>query len=454
MLTTHSRRNFLQHASGLAAAPALLGLPRKAASNRPNFLFILTDDQRWDSLSMMGHPCLKTANMDRIGREGVHFANAFVTTSLCSPSRACFMTGQYAHRHGIRNNSTKLPLDTVTFATLLQRAGYDTAQIGKWHMGSMVERPGYSHSVTFLGQGAYNDPLLLLNGKEQKVRGYVTDLLTDYAVEWLSQKRSGPFCMHFGHKACHLPVIPAERHKNAFPDAKLPVPASAKDTLEGKPEWVRKRAEGKTGVVNHPDYDLNHRNYLRTLLAVDESIGKVLAELERQGTLDSTVIVFAGDNGFFHGEHGLTNKRAMYEESLRIPLLMRYPALVRPGTVTSEMALNIDMAPTFLDLAGLPIPAAVQGKSWVPLLSGREKKLRTSFLYEYSIEAGFTDTPSMEGIRTDRWKYIRYPEIHETDELYDLKADPHEMSNVVNDPAAAGQLKEIKAEFEQLKRSI
>lgn len=453
MATSHTRRRFLQGASGLAASPALVGLQRKSGSGRPNFLFILTDDQRWDDLSLMGHPCLRTPNMDRIGREGVHFANAFVTTSLCSPSRASFLTGQYARRNGIRNNSTRLPLNTVTFGSLLRDAGYDTAHIGKWHMDGMTERPGFNHSVTFVGQGAYNDPELLFDGKPRKVPGYVTDLVTDYAVEWLAQKRSQPFCMYIGHKACHLPVIPAERHKNAIAGAVLPVPESARDTLAGKPAWVRKRSEGKTGIVNHPNYDLNHRNYLRTLLAVDEGVGRVLEALEKQGRLDRTVVVFAGDNGFFHGEHGLTNKRAMYEESVRIPLVMRYPALVRPGTVVREMALNIDMAPTFLELAGVPIPERVQGRSWVPLLSRRQKKLRTSFFYEYSLEEGFADTPSMEGVRTEGWKYIRYPEIQETDELYDLRTDPREMHNLVNDPAAASQLKAMKAEFERLRRA-
>lgn len=445
-----TRRAFL----GAAAAPALVGLAPGSAPARPNFLFILTDDQRWDSLSLMGHPCLQTPNMDRIGTEGVRFANAFVTTSLCSPSRASFLTGQYVRRHGIRNNSTSLPLDTVTFGTLLQAAGYDTAQIGKWHMGTMRERPGFTYSATFAGQGSYNDPDLIINGKDQKVSGYVTDVLTDYAVDWLDRKHSRPFCMFFGHKACHLPVMPAPRHANACSGSPLPVPESAKDTLEGKPEWVKRRSLGKTGVVNHPNYELNQRNYLRTLLAVDESIGRVLHLLERRSLLDSTVIVFAADNGFFHGEHGLTNKRAMYEESLRIPYMMRYPALVKPRTVVNEMVLNIDLAPTFLDMAGVRIPERMQGKSLVPLLAGKQRKLRNSFFYEYYKEAKFEDTPTMEGVRTDAWKYIRYPEIHETDELYDLRNDPHEMRNLARDASSAARLKAMKEELERLRASI
>ncbi|MFB3828195.1 MAG: sulfatase [Bryobacteraceae bacterium] len=442
-----SRRSFL------AGMPALTGLARKSGAERPNFLFILTDDQRWDSLSVAGHPVLRTPGMDRIAREGARFENAFCTTSLCSPSRASFLTGCYARRHGVKDNSTPLPANTPTFGTLLRDAGYHTAHIGKWHMDGMLERPGFDFSVTFQGQGAYTNPELRFNGEARKVPGYLTDLLTGYAAEWLERPRQAPFCMYFGHKACHLPVVPAERHRGAFPDARLPVPVSAADTLAGKPEWVKRRRQGKTGVVNHPNYDLNHRNYLRTLLAGDESVARLLETLERLRLLDSTVVVFAGDNGFFHGEHGLTNKRAMYEEAIRIPFLLRYPPLARAGTVVREMALNIDLAPTFLELAGVKAPASVQGRSLVPLLAGREPALRQSFLYEYYREESFADTPSIEGIRTRRWKYITYPGTREIDELYDLQADPHELRNLAGERAAAAQLARMRKELAGLLRA-
>ena len=317
-------------------------------------------------------------------------------------------------------------------------------------MDGMMERPGFSHAVTFPGQGTYTDPVLTINQREQKVPGYLTDLLTDYAVEWLNQPRSNPFCMYFGHKACHLPVVPAQRHRKACADTPLPPPASAKDTLEGKPEWVRTRSLGKTGVVNHPNYDLNHRNYLRTLMAVDDSMGRLFEVLEQRRLLDSTAIVFAGDNGFFHGEHGLTNKRAMYEESIRIPFLMRYPRLARPGSVVDGMVLNIDLAPTFLDLAGVTTPSAVQGRSLAPLLSGKVSRIRESFLYEYFREESFADTPSMEGIRTEEWKYVRYPGSQEIDELYNLKTDPQEMRNLARDSAAASHREALKKALQRL----
>ena len=435
------------------ASPALIGLTRKAPQARPNFLFILTDDQRWDALSLMGHPYLKTPNMDRIAQEGAHFANAFGTTSLCAPSRASFLTGQYARRHRVRDNQVELPPGTVTFGTLLQAAGYDTAMIGKWHMKRMAERPGFKYSATFIEQGVYNDPDLLINGKPLKASGYTTDVLTGYALEWLSQKRQNPFCMYFGHKAPHHPWTPADRHKNAFSDAALPNRPNAKDTLEGKPEWLKKRVLGRWGTVTRPNVDQEYKNYLRTITAVDESVGRVLDTLGRLNVLDSTVIVFAGDNGFLFGDHKLINKETMYEESLRIPLLMRYPALVKPRTVVRDMALNIDMAPTFLDLAGVPIPASVQGRSWAPLLRGKQKKLRTSFFYEYFADSGLPGTPNIEGVRTERWKYIRYPGANETDELYDLETDPYEMHNLVNEKAAASQLGLMKTTFEHVRRS-
>ena len=443
----------MESAGGALASPALLGSSRKTAAQRPNFLFILTDDQRWDALSLMGHPCLKTPNMDRIGREGAHFANAFGTTSLCAPSRASFLTGQYARRHGVRDNQVELPPGTVTFATLLQAAGYDTAQIGKWHMKKMAERPGFNYAATFIEQGVYMNPDLLVEGKPVKASGYVTDVLTDYAVEWLSRKRQNPFCMYFGHKASHHPWIAAERHQSACSDAALPNRASAHDTLEGKPEWMKKRANGRWGTIKWPNLQRDYQNYLRTLLAVDESVGRVLDTLERMNRLDSTVIVFAGDNGFLFGDHKLINKETMYEESLRIPLLMRYPALIRPGTVVRDMALNIDMAPTFLELAGVPIPAAVQGRSWAPLFQGKKKKLRTSFLYEYFSDRDLPGTPNIEGVRTERWKYICYPGTREKDELYDLKADPCELRNRAGDPAASSELRILKAELERLRAS-
>ncbi len=440
-----TRRQFLGAGAGF---PALERMQRKSAPARPNFLIVLTDDQRWDAMSHMGCPLLKTPHMDRLASEGIRFSNAFVTTSLCSPSRASFLTGQYAHRHRIRGNRTPMPPGLELFPMLLQRGGYDTAYFGKWHMDNMAERPGFAHYVSFRGQGSYQDPMLDFNGLLEKRDGYLTDLLTSYAVEWLKRERSAPFLLYFGHKASHGPFQPAARHKDAFADAPLPRPRNVDDSLEGKPEWVKKRA-GK-GARSNPAYERTMRNYYRTLLAMDESLGMLLETLEQRGQLENTFVLFASDNGYFHGEHGLSDKRAGYEEALRIPFLIRYPPLARKGRVVSQMALNIDLAPTVLELARIAAPASVQGRSLVPLLRGSAGDWRTSFLYEYFAEQQFPSTPDIQGVRTERWKYLRYPGTGDMDELYDLKNDPLEMRNLAQDPAATEPLRQGQAELDRL----
>jgi len=422
---------------------------------RPNFVFILTDDQRYDAMSCAGHPFLYTPNMDRIAKEGARFTNAFVTTSLCSPSRASFLTGQYAHCHGVKDNKTPLSDDVTTFPQLLQKAGYDTAFIGKWHMGSQEgPRPGFNHWVSFKGQGPYFDPLFNINGENRKVNGYMTDLLTKYAVDWLKEPRQSPFCLYLSHKAVHGPFTPAVRHSKLFSDAVIPRPKTMDDTLEGRPEWFRLGMEpghdSKRALTGPEGYELFIREYNRTLVAVDEGVGRVLAALDDLGVPDSTVVVFAGDNGYFQGEHGRLDKRTMHEESIRIPLVMRYPGLIRPGSLIDGMMLNIDIGPTFLDLAGVSIPGAMQGRSVRPLLRGRRSEWRTDFLYEYFLDPGFTRTPTTRGVRTDRWKYAEYPEIDDLSELYDLKNDSMELRNLIDDPGAAGPLADMRARLQRL----
>ncbi len=446
-----TRRGFL---AGLGAGfSGSFATARAAAPARPNFIFILTDDQRWDALGIMGHPCLKTPNMDRIAKEGVRFANAFVTTSLCSPSRASFLSGKYTRRHGVKDNSTEVT-SLESFATILQRSGYDTAQIGKWHMGESDARPGFAHTVTFPGQGVYNDPVLTVNGRKEKVPGYLTDILTERSVEWLERRRSAPFCLFLGHKACHLPTIPPPRHLNVCADAPLPTPPSVNSDLTQKPGWVSVRADSKLGGVRkHPDFTGAYRSYMQTLPSVDEGIGRIFETLEKSGQLDSTVLIFCGDNGFLHGEHQLTNKRAAYEESIRIPFLMRYPKAIRAGTVVDSMVLNIDLAPTMLRLAGLPVPRSMQGKSLLPTFRKPKMRLRDRFFYEYFEEPGFLETPTMEGMRTLRWKYVTYPVNPETEELYDLWNDPYEQTNL----ALRGEsktLQSIRSEFRLLRSRL
>lgn len=448
------RREFL--AAGAAAA----AFAQKGAK-RPNFLFILTDDQRWDALSCLGHPFLKTPGLDRIRREGVLFANAFVTTSLCSPSRACFLTGTYAHTNGVTDNTGREldPERTPSFGQLLQKAGYETGYIGKWHQARHANpRKGFDHWLSFRGQGVYIDPDLNENGREFKATGYMTDILTDAALQFIRKERSKPFCLVLAHKAIHGPFTPAERHKDLYSDVAVPEPPNYKDDLSSKPAWQRRTGKDASAAVPerrepppwNPHPPSPFMDYYRALAAVDEGVAKVLDALQAQGILDDTVIFFAGDNGYFKGEHnGKGDKRLAYEEALRIPYLMRYPRLAKPNSTVSQLVLNIDLAPTLLDLAGVAIPPHMQGRSLQPLFSGKAPKWRESFLYEYWVDMNPV-LPRMVGVRTRDAKFIRYPDIEDIPEMYDLKKDPYEMKNVALEGSYAGQRKSLESELDRL----
>jgi len=451
-----SRRDFVIGAGAAVASLPFLRLDDAfAADKRPNFVFILTDDHRWDAMSCAGHPFLHTPNIDRIAKEGVRFTNAFVTTALCSPSRATFHTGMYVHSHGIKDNKTQWPDKIPTYSGLLQKAGYDTAFIGKWHMDNQDgPRPGFNRWVSFQGQGPYYNPTLNVDGERVPSTGYTTDLLTEHAVKWLKQPRSEPFSLCLWHKACHEPFAPAVRHSKLYENAPIPHPESLDDTLEGKPSWQQKnRPDAKPSAQAEQRKQTREqriRDYCRTIVGIDDSVGRVLRTLEEMGVLDSTVVVFAGDNGFLWGEHGQGDKRCMYEESIRIPLVMRYPACIKPGTLSDNIVLNIDVCPTFLDLAGVPIPETVEGKSWRPLFSGRDRGWRTDFLYEYDLEPPSVRKPTVRGIRNERWKYIEHPDYPGEYELYDVQTDPLEMHNLINDPKYAKTLAGMRTRFREL----
>lgn len=416
---------------------------------RPNVVFIITDDQRWDCLGCMGHPFLKTPNIDRIAREGALFQNAFVTLPLCSPSRASFLTGQYATRHGIVGNTAAggpISHQLDTWPRRLQAAGYATAAIGKWHMGTDdAPRPGFDRWVVFKGQGRYENPVFNIDGVQTKTTGYVTDLITDYAVEFIRQDRGDkPFALYVGHKAVHGPFHPAPRHKELYADDPLPEYPGEKDDLKGKPAITRKVAEMEPG---HPAYGVSDsliRNQLRSIVSVDDGVGRILQALQETGKLDNTLVIFTSDNGFFWNEHRLGDKRAAYEESIRIPLVMRYPALINAGSVIKPMVLNIDIAPTVLELAGAQPVEGMHGRSLVPLLKDQQAKWRTSVLLHYYLEEKYPNIPTWQSVRTDNWKYIHYPDHPGMDELYDLQQDPHELTNRINDPAAIRELVRLK----------
>ena len=447
MAHTSTRRDFL---CGATAAMAGLGMASAAAQReaaaapsadgKRNIIFILTDDQRFDAMSLMGHPFLETPHLDALARNGILCENAFVTTSLCSPSRASILSGQYAHTHGVLDNGTLFPAGAPAFPVELQRNGYDTAFVGKWHMGgaSDAPRPGFNRWVSFKGQGTYKNPAFNIDGERIKREGYVTDLITDYAEEFLKTPREKPFFLYMSHKAVHADFFPCERYKGCYDDKTYPHPASMANTEEnyrGKPEWVRRQRQswhGVDGMYNtRVDFDTFTRDYAETMRAVDDSIGRLVAALHEQGLLDSTLIIYMSDNGFLFGEHGLIDKRTMYEPSIRVPLIVHCPELFQGGQRRKEMFLNIDIGPTILGAAALRIPDSMQGKSFLPLLKNETQEWRDAFLYEYFWERSFPQTPTVLGVRTDRYKLMRYHGVWDRYELYDLEEDPDEMNNLL-----------------------
>jgi len=428
----------------MAAAPS--NAEAQAADARPNIVFILLDDLRWNALSCMGHPTARTPHIDRIAKEGALFRNFFVTTPLCSPSRASFLTGQYVHTHGVTTNGPKTDLSHrfTSFPLLLQRVGYTTAWVGKVHMGNDDSpRPGFDRWVSFKGQGVYENPEINVDGTSRPMEGYLTDILSQFAVDFVRAPHRQPFLLYLSHKAVHGPNIPAPRHRELYAGAELTFAPSVDSSRAAKPALAR--------ISQNPPSVSGALNQLRTLAAVDDGVGALLAALESTGRLDQTLVMFASDNGIFWSEHGLLSKRLAYEESIRSPLLVRYPRLIRAGTVVDQLALNIDVAPTLLELGGVAIPATMQGRSLLPLFRpGPVAAWRTSFLAEYFQESPGSAHPSWYAVRTERWKYIRYPDLPAADEFYDLAADPYEMKNLVADSGAAADLRAARTELDRL----
>ncbi|HKV33758.1 MAG TPA: sulfatase [Pyrinomonadaceae bacterium] len=448
------------------------GLSKPQQPRRPNIIFILVDDLRWDDLGITGHPFVKTPNIDRLGHEGALFRNAFITAPLCSPSRASFLTGQYAHTHGITDNVDRSQAShkLLTFPLLLQQSGYATAFIGKWHMGNDdSRRPGFDRWVSFKGQGSYIDPEINDDGKDVKPAGYITDLLTGYATEFIKRPHNKPFLIYLAHKAIHPEVmqhddgsvnladaerfIPAERHARLFTGQKITRRPSALRPPVDKPALQRKIGGLPPLSVNTGTPDEAVLGRLRSLMAIEEGVSEIMKALKETNQLDHTVIVLASDNGYFYGEHGLSvERRLAYEESIRMPLLIRYPAAIKAGTVRDEFALNIDLAPTLLELAGVSVPARMEGQSLVPLLKAARTEWRKSFLIEYYSDKVFPRISRMgyKAVRNERWKYIHYFELEGMDELYDLKADPYEMTNIIKQPEAARIVEEMNREMQRL----
>jgi N-acetylglucosamine-6-sulfatase len=458
----------------LLATGLSMGIPAaRAAEQRPNIVFILVDDLRWDELGCTGHPFVRTPHIDRIAREGARFRNAFCTTPLCSPSRGSILTGQHIHHHGIADNTDRSELShrLVTFPAMLQKSGYETAFIGKWHMGNdNTRRPGFDRWLALKGQGTSNDPELNDDGVQKQIKGYTTDVLNENAAEFVAAKRDKPFCLFLAHKALHPELtqyddgsisdpgaarfIPAKRHEKLYRSDAVPRRLNCLDDVADKPALARKIDDLPPLSPKTATSDETIRDRLRMLAAVDEGVGMLLEALEKAGRLDNTVFVVTSDHGYWYGEHGLSvERRLAYEEAARIPLLVRYPAAVEPGRLIDQMSLTIDFAPTLLELAGAKPTGKFDGHSLVPLLKGKTPgSWRNEFLIEYNTDTVFPRVRNMgyQAIRTDRYKYIRYNDLEGMDELYDLLADPYEMNNRIDDPKLAGTRKDLQRRLDQL----
>ena len=436
-----------------------------------NVVFVLVDDLRFDMMGFLT-PGLRTPNIDRLAREGLYFKNAVVTSSLCSPSRATILTGQTIRNHGIIDNNDTSEAGLKFFPSYLKEANYTTAFIGKWHMGMSSDdpRPGFDKWVSFKGQGTYfptdeRSPekigpparqTLNVDGSSVPRKGYVTDELTDYALDWLQRGRdkSKPFFLYLSHKAVHSHAVAPLRYEHQYDDLEIKLPASMANTPEnnrGKPVWVRNARNSWHGsdFAFASDRPLKEvvRDIYRTLTPVDDSLGRIMAYLKKAGLDRNTMIVFYSDNGYLTGDHGLTDKRNAYEGSVRVPMLVWAPGLV-PHGVSEAVVRNLDLAPSFLDLAGIPKPAQMEGASWLPLAEGGMADATWKpgdFIYEYYWEWTFPINPTTFAIERDRIKYIQYHGVWDMEELYDLRSDPGETNNLIGDPLYYNKKVELRA---------
>lgn len=446
-----------------------------AQEARRNIVFILSDDHRYDFMSFMDRApdFLETPNLDRMAEGGAWLKNAFVSTSLCSPSRASILTGQYAHHHQVVDNQRPVPEGTVFYPEYLQKTGYRTAFIGKWHMGHENDEPrkGFDHWESFKGQGVYFDPLLNINGQRRRFSGYTTDVLTDRAIGWLEKEHRKPFCLCLSYKSVHYPFTPAPRHAERYEDAAIEYPETMADTernYETQPHWVRERRFGIHGVDHMlttnfdrdpvPDFDDFYHDYCEAVHGLDENIGRLLDLLHQRRMAESTIVFYMGDNGFHLGEHGFYDKRDAFETSIRVPMLVYAPGMIRPGTVVEQMVQNIDIAPTILEIAGVPQPQRPQpemdGRSFLPLLLGKKVPWRDHILYEYYWEWNFPAVPTQFAIRTDRYKYIFYHGLWDRNSFHDLKTDPLERYNLINVPGHQEQIRTFQNQlFDELSAS-
>jgi arylsulfatase A-like enzyme len=462
-----------------SAAGAALAAPRQ----RPNILYIMADDHAAHAISAYGSRINHTPNIDRVASGGVRFTNCFCTNSICTPSRAAILTGQYSHRNGVYTLNDRLDPNRNHVAKELRKAGYQTAMIGKWHLAS--DPTGFDYWNILPGQGVYYNPTFINAGKQTQYQGYCTDLIGDFTLDWLKQRdRNKPFFAMCHHKAPHRPWEPAPKYKDLFANQTIPEPGNLLDHYEGRARSVAavqmrvgenmNRTDLKQDIPPdlHGDalrrwaYQYYIKDYLRCIQSLDDNVGRVLDYLDAEGLSSNTVVIYTSDQGFFLGDHGWFDKRLMYEESIRMPFVMRYPGAIHPGSVNRDMVLNIDFAPTFLDFAGVPAPSEMQGRSFRANVEGHTPgNWRKAMYYRYWMHNdGDHHVPAHYGIRTDRWKLIDYygrplgksganpPDTAPEWELYDMQNDPREMKNLYADPKYASVVRRMKAELDRLQK--
>jgi len=463
----YTRRNFLT-TMGLGAAGLACGCATRGSKQRPNIIFIMSDDHASHALSCYGSKINRTPNLDRLANEGLRFENAFVTNSICAPCRAVILTGKYSHLNGHHDNRTTFDGSQLTFPKLLQQAGYETAMIGKWHLRS--EPTGFDYWNVLPGQGAYFDPDMIEMGERKKYPGYVSDIITDHCLNWLKNRSADkPFMLMYHHKAPHRRWEPHPRYGDLYADT--PLPETFDDDYATRSAAAREQAmtieqhltpsdvkqEPPEGLEGHALKEWKYRRYMQDYLqcvqSVDDNVGRLLDYLDETGLTENTVVVYTSDQGFYLGDHGWFDKRFIYEESLRSPLLVRYPGEIKAGTVSGAMVLNLDFAETFLDYAGVAVPEEMQGRSIRSILKGKTPAdWRESMYYHYYEYPGAHSVKRHYGLRTGRYKLAHFYYDIDAWELYDLEQDPHELRNVYDDPAYADVVTELKAELVRLRK--
>jgi arylsulfatase A-like enzyme len=463
----NDRRAFLKLLSGILGISSLdLSTFASVAEKKPNLVLLLGEGLRYDEFSLMGSKILKTPNMDRIGREGFAFRNAFVINALCLPSRATILTGLYSHRTGaVSNEEGELPKQFKLVSDLLHESGYETAFIGKSHIQGALKDHYWDYYFGFVGQADYYRPVITegLRGEYSDPKEYsgqyVDDLLTQKAVEWLRQEHKKPICLFLWFYAPHAPFYRPRRMVDMFNGVAIPKPSTFDEDLSdyaGKPRAVAHADNqiGSTEISTDDPRSLEElvKDHYAGVESNDEDVGAVIKTLEEKGILDQTAILLSSDHGFFLGEHHFYDKRLMYEPSIRVPMMARYPVRIPAGGRSEKMALNLDIAPTMLDFAKLPVPGEMQGKSLLPIMEGKDVSgWRTDWLYEYYEYPGFENVLPCRGVRTERYKFIHYFLPPEEFELYDLQADPDERNNLYGDPQYSQLREKLRARMEELR---